>query len=155
MVRALTAMAMVLAVAGAVSAQETHNYVYQDGQRYSYELAVSELDQMQGRLAAELFTVLYLGTMDGVAQLVEVAGERYTVYECEIPCRYVKVMTFYQQEHLRTDYVKAAPGTVAYAAFEDVAAGALAPYVTTRNGEEVYSWVDEKDGIQRRPVPSE
>lgn len=138
------------------AAAQDHNYVLRDGMEYGYTVALSEDQRQSGQIGEQILAFMYLGSRDGKHQVMIRDGSLVTVMECEIPCMYVKSMTFLDQDYLRdtikVERFQAQRGSVIAAVMEDVANGRLAIAGSERNGKMHNIWMDARDGIKLYPA---
>jgi hypothetical protein len=70
--------------------------------------------------------------------------------ECEKPCEFIKIMTFYGDRHLKTERIRGNTGSLAQAVLEDAVSGELEPAVVSFGKRGPFSvWFDEKAGMVR------
>lgn len=148
----------VIAEAPPVAPKPTHYYAMQDGQKYGYERAISQEERNQGRAASELVMVSYAGEHDGKHQLFISEKFGKAVFECDTDCKYIKSMVFVQNEHIKTDYLKAGADSVAGAAMVDAINGQLNRATVSRKSDrskKYHVWFTEDKGMELTPVNQE
>lgn len=131
-----------------------HYYALHDGYDYGYEPAVSTEDANKGQVASGLLMVRYAGMRGGKYQAYVKEGSAITAIECGNPCDFLKVMTFYDGEHVRTERMRAVEGAMGWLVMADAINGKLSPWIGVKNGQKVNVWFDEKGGIQQIPISS-
>lgn len=131
---------------------KTHNYSLKDGYQYGYERAISTEDANQGKAASELLMVRYAGTKGGDFQAYVIDGSLIAVFQCSSPCEFIKIMTFMNYEHIKTDRMRAVEGTMGWSVMSDAINGKLDQYIGQRNGKNVHVWFDEKNGAISTPI---
>jgi len=134
-----------------VQSVPSHHYALQDGLEYGYEEAVSAAAQNQGQVASKLLMFKYLGMRDGVLQFHAKNGEFHIVFQCELPCDFVKQTVFYGMKPQNTEHIRAVEGSIVWALTRDAMNGFLKKYEKERNGKMQEIWFDES-GPKWRPV---
>lgn len=144
-------LAIMFAVASFGAYAQAHNYVLRDGMEYGYPRALTDEERKAGQLSEQIFTFMYLGSRDGKHQVLSRNGNSVDVLECEIPCRYVKGMSFVDMDYLRDNITVerfvAGPGSIISAVMDDIEAGQLAIAGTVRNGKPHTMWMDATKGL--------
>ena len=134
-----------------------HNYVMQDGMKYGYPAAISEVAGKSGQVAEQLVMALYAGEKDGKHQAHIMDGVTVTALECTKPCDYLKVMTYVDADYLRNkvkvEHIAAAKQSLGYLIMEDAIRGKLKQYGMGIEGKRYNMWVDERKGMQRTLMP--
>lgn len=147
----------VFAALSFVATAQDHNYVSRDGMEYLYPSALTPEQRQAGQVGEQILAYSYLGSRDGKHQVMMNEGSVYAVLECNIPCVYVKAMTFVENDpsgQILVQRFSAAPGSVVSAVMEDVAGGHLEVRTTERKGKKHSLWLDEKKGILYQLVKS-
>lgn len=126
-----------------------HEYSLKDGVEYGYERAVSAEEANQGKAASQLLMVRYAGTKGGDYQAYIKDGLVIAVFQCSNPCEFIKIMTYLDGEHVKTERMRATEGTVGWSVMADAINGKLQPYVGERNGRKFNVWFDERKGVQQ------
>lgn len=131
-----------------------HWYSMKDGYEYGYEQGISQDQQNAGQGAATLMMFKYAGQKDGMYQAYskDAASGAIVVAQCSNPCDFIKLMTFFQGEHLKTDRMKATEGTIGWLVMADAINGKLEQYVMDKNGKKAHVWFDEQKGVISTPV---
>lgn len=129
-----------------------HEYSLKDGYDYGYERAVSDEDAAKGKVASSLLMVRYAGARDGKFQAYIKDRATIAAFECANPCEFLKTMTFYDGDLMRTERTRAVEGSVGWSVMSDAINGKLSPWIGTRNGKKFNIWFDEKKGVQYFPV---
>lgn len=134
-----------------------HNYVMQDGMKYGYPSAISENDRNAGQVSEKLVMALYAGEKSGKHQAHLMDGSVVSVLECEPPCRYLKIMTFVDDDYLRdeikVEHIVAAPNSLGYSIMQDAMRGRLKQYAVGTKEKRYTVWMDERKGMQRTIMP--
>ncbi|TVO57550.1 hypothetical protein [Denitromonas halophila] len=150
---------MVFALLAALSltvAAQDHNYVMRDGMEYGYTMALTDEQRQAGQIGEQIIAFMYLGSREGKHQVLARDGSVVTVMECEVPCQFVKGMTFVDEDYLRdtikVDRFQAQPGTIIGAVMDDVANNQLAVAGTLRNGKKHTMWMDARKGMVFYPA---
>ena len=99
------------------------HYVMNDGLQYGYEPELSTNDANEGQKSSVLVMFQYAGKQGNRYQLVSTDSGFFQVLECENPCKWVKVDSYYDQELTKTERIKADEGTIIGGAFADAIAG--------------------------------
>ena len=160
----LVALLMVVAVSGCSQEQSSaeaaapaeivaaaptidHYYSLKDGLEYGYEQAVSLDAQNAGQVAGTLMMFKFAGENGGFYQAYnkDTSGA-ITVAECANPCEFIKVMMFYNGEHVNTERMRATEGTIGWLVMADAINGKLEQYQIDKNGKKYTVWFDEKKG---------
>lgn len=131
---------------------KAYNYSLKDGYDYGYERAISAEDASQGKAASELLMARYAGTKDGAYQAYIKDGLVVAVFQCSNPCEFIKIMTFVDGEHIKTDRMRATEGTIGWSIMADVINGQMEQYVGQQNGKKVHVWFDEQKGVVTTPI---
>jgi len=131
-----------------------HQYSMKDGFEYGYEQGLSENQQNAGQVASTLLMFKYAGQKDGAFQVYtkDAVNEVIAVMQCSNPCDFMKVMTFYQGENIKTERMRATEGSIGWAVMSDAINGKLQQYFVDKNGKKLAIWFDEKKGITSTPV---
>lgn len=128
-----------------------HNYAMKDGLEYGYEPALSADAQNAGQAASKLMMFKYAGEKDGKHQVYFKDGPNLIVAECSNPCDFVKTMQFFQQAHIKTERLRAAPELLIWLVLEDAMNGKLEQYHPTRDGKKYNVWFTE-EGPKQTPA---
>jgi len=134
---------------------KTHNYSLKDGYEYGYERAVSAVEQQRGQATSVLIMAKYAGQYEGKYQIYMKPPEQpgsVVVAECSNPCEFMKVMVFFQGEHVTTERMRTAPGIIGWMILEDAINGELEQYVAEKNGRKIVFRFDEKKGLITSPL---
>lgn len=151
---------MVFALLAALSltvAAQDHNYVSRDGMQYLYPSAITPQQRQAGQVGEQILAFSYLGSRGGKHQVMMNEGSVYAVMECDIPCVYVKSMSFIEgqsNDQILVQRFAAAPGSVISAVMQDVAGGHLEVRTSERKGKPHSVWLDEKKGLQYQLIQS-
>ncbi len=129
-----------------------HYYSMQDGLEYGYEAAISQDAANAGQVATKLMMFRYAGSQGAKHQVYSKDGATVLAIECSNPCDFIKMMTFFQGEHVSTDRIRATEGNLATMVIMDAVNGKLERFFTEKDGKKVAFWFDEKSGPQRIPV---
>lgn len=129
-----------------------HYYAMRDGYEYGYEKAISLDDANAGQVASKLVMFKYAGNIDNKYQVFMKEGLINTVAECNNPCEFVKIMSFYNGVHTATERIRASEENLATTILMDAINGKLERYVGARKGKKVNVWFDEVDGMQAIPI---
>ncbi len=131
-----------------------HWYSMKDGYEYGYEQAVSQDQANAGQVGSTLMMFKYAGQKDGIYQVYSTDSTTgaMTVAQCSNPCDFMKVMVFFQGEHIKTERLKAQEGMVGWYVMSDAINGKLEQYVGARNGKKVHVWFDEQSGLTSTPI---
>ncbi|WP_293934018.1 hypothetical protein [Iodobacter sp.] len=132
-----------------------HWYVMRDGSEYGYERVLSKNETDQGQAAGTLIMIKYAGQKNGKHQIYLQQKEEFDVFECNEPCDYIKTMTFYGDELIRTERLKFVPGTIAASAMMDAFNGQLEVVKVQKKSKpniDLNIWFSEKSGIVLTPV---
>ena len=132
-----------------------HHYSLKDGYEYGYEQAISQDAADSGQAASTLLMFKYAGTKDGVYQAyTKEASGAISVLQCNNPCDFLKIMVFYDGEHLKTERMKATEGTIGWSVISDAINGQLEQYVgeNKSTGQKLNVWFTEKDGLITKPL---
>lgn len=133
---------------------KTHNYSLKEGTEYGYDAGISNDAGNSGQVANKIIMIRFAGERAGKLQAFMQEKSVHTVMECERPCEIVKIMAFYQGEHVKTERIRANGGSLARIVMEDAMSGALKPSrMKGRNDSEMFSvWFDEQKGMTRTLV---
>ncbi len=124
-----------------------HHYSLKDGLEYGYEQAVSLDAQNAGQVAGKLMMFKFAGENGGLYQAYSKdASGAITVAECANPCEFIKVMVFYDGEHINTERMRATEGTIGWHVMADAINGKMEQYQIDKNGKKYTVWFDEKKG---------
>lgn len=133
-----------------------HFYVFRDGNKYGYQPVTSSMEATAGQSAIPLIMAHYFGRKGDTYQVDLMDGPFHNIVQCDRPCGYLKIMTFYKNEHERTEYIEAKFGTVAWTVLQDAMNGKLEIHTVeqnTSNGRQPhYIWADENKGPMLTPV---
>ncbi len=135
----------------AAPAKSDHYYSMRDGDEYGYERAISQDEQNQGQAANQLLMVKYAGQKDGKYQVYVQDKQTFGVFECSAQCDYIKSMTFFGKEHIKTERMKGGPESVAGAALTDAINGKLEQAKVAKKSDKskkMHIWFSEEDGIE-------
>lgn len=121
-----------------------HNYSMKDGFEYGYEQAISENDQKKGQAANELLMFKYAGQKNGQYQVYAKSGAFVTVAQCGNPCEFIKVMTFYQKSHIKTERLRAVDGMIGWMVLQDAINGHMEQWKSEKNGKKGSMWFTEE-----------
>ena len=133
-------------------AQIDHYYSMKDGFEYGYEAAISQDAAAAGQVAAKLMMFKYAGNKEGKYQVYSKEGATALVAECGNPCDYIKIMTFFQGEHVNTDRLRATEGNIATMVIMDAINGKMEQFIAEKNGKKATVWFDEKLGVKATPI---
>lgn len=132
-----------------------HNYSLKDGYEYGYERDVSADEQNRGQAANALMMARFAGKIDGKYQVFMKSSEDHNgtlVVECTNPCEFMKIMAFYQGQHVKTERVRVTPDIIGWSILEDAINGQMQQFVEDRDGRKYTIWFDENKGMQRNQV---
>jgi hypothetical protein len=130
-----------------------HHYVLKEGMQYGYESGISNTAAKDGQVASKIMMVRFAGEQDGRLQAFAQEKDVYTVLECERPCEFVKLMTFFGSRNIKTERIRANPGSVANAVMADAMAGELER--STLKGTPPFTvWFDEHRGMIKTRLPA-
>jgi hypothetical protein len=133
-----------------------HYYEVVEDMAYGYTAALSLEDKQRGVAAPKVLMFRYAGMRDGKHQVHQSDGMRFTAIECSNPCEVLKIMTFIDQDYLRSqvhvERMKNMPGSIANRVFEDALKGKLKTYGIGRGKNNFQPWVDEKAGYREHLV---
>lgn len=140
-----TAPAEIFAAAPAIE----HHYSFKDGLEYGYEQAVSLDAQNAGQVAGTLMMFKFAGENGGLYQAYSKdASGAITVAECANPCEFIKVMVFYDGDHISTERMRATEGTIGWLVMSDAINGKMDQYLFDKDGKKHSVWFDENIGPQ-------
>lgn len=149
-------IALATGSAFAGSDSENHYYVMKDGTKYGYAAAISEQEKAAGIGATKLTVFRYLGKKDKTIQIETQDGDFHSVLECTVPCEHIKVMQFYGDDHVDTEYLQSVPGTIGWMAMRDAIYGNLEQTTFERpEGDDTVTvsiWVTEENGPIYTPL---
>ncbi len=131
-----------------------HFYTMRDGFEYGYERTLSSNEINNGQAATTLVMIRYAGNKNGKHQIYNEDNGVFSVFECSVPCEFVKSMVFVDGEHVRTERMRAA-GTIAEAALLDAQNGKLEQAERKRKSQpnkSYHLWFDEDNGPQLTPI---
>jgi hypothetical protein len=129
-----------------------HYYSVEDGGEYGYEPGVSQDDQHNGTGAKSLIMFRYAGLRDAQYQVYSKYGPVVTALQCENPCEFIKIMTFYNGTFVKKEMLRATEGTIGWLAISDAINGFMKAYVAGKQGKEYSLHFDEKHGVQKLPA---
>lgn len=130
-----------------------HYYSMRDGKEYGYESELSQQDKSKGIGANSLTMVRYAGSRGDKFQAFSYKNGTYSVLECQIPCEYVKVMTFSNGEHIQTERMKVSEGIIGWSIMQDAIDGKLEQSIHISQDKKKRStlWFSEENGIELIP----
>jgi hypothetical protein len=133
-----------------------HFYSLKEGNEYGYEHAISDDEQNKGQAAARLTMFKFAGVQDGRYQVYTKNKSVIQVIECDKECKFIKVMTFVNGNHMQTERIAGGNGSIASSVMQDAINGRLERAVTTSktDGSRKYVWFSEDNGISYTPVPN-
>lgn len=129
-------------------AEPDHWYSMNDGMQYGYEMGISDDARRAGQVAPSLIMAYYAGHKDNRYQAHMIDGLSVSSVECESPCKYLKVMTFYDNDLINVEHVVAAYGSIGYMIMQDAMHGKLRQYGRGIDGKRYTVWADEENGIK-------
>lgn len=130
-----------------------HYYSMKDGHEYGYELAVSQDASNAGQVAETLIMFKFAGEKDGAYQAyTKESTGAISVVQCNNPCDFMKVMVFFNGEHIKTDRLKATEGSIGWLVMADAINGKMQQYVGDKNGKKVHVWFAEQGGMQSTQI---
>lgn len=129
-----------------------HYYSLKDGYEYGYEQGISEEDAKRGQLVNNLLMFRYAGQRDGMHQVYMTSGQEVAVFECSNPCEFMKAISFWGDQPVKMERMRATPGSIGWSVMTDAINGKLDTYTTEQNGRRVNVWFHDKKGIQTFPV---
>lgn len=121
--------------------EESHYYsVHSDGE-YGYERALSEDDKKAGQVASTVMLFKYLGTKNGLYQVMHTESEGVdVVIECENPCKFMRAYTLVDYKQARKEMIAATAGTIGSMVIADAIGGKLQPYIFGDEGLQHTMW---------------
>jgi hypothetical protein len=146
-----------VAQATAPAIVRNHNYSLKDGLSYGYERMVTVDETNNGQAASSLLMAKFAGKREGKYQVFmddDQSTDTFIVIECTASCDFLKSMLFYQGQYVRSERIRAAPGTIGWMMLEDAINGDLEQYESEDGGKKYSIWFDEKKGIIEQPVSS-
>jgi hypothetical protein len=123
------------------------HYSLKENQQYGYEPALTDEDKTSGKVSVPLIMFKFSGERDGVYQAYTSNGRVHNVIECSGACEFLKVMTFFGSEHIKTERMRRVDGAIGSLVMSDAMDELLEPYKTKRNGKLFNVWWDEAQGL--------
>ncbi|WP_028008659.1 hypothetical protein [Solimonas flava] len=156
-----------------VAAPKTHVYAVREKLEYGYERALSQNDTSAGTAVAPLVMARYLGKRGNIHQVLVGKGVGSMLVQCETPCEYLKIATYYNGRYRDATFIRNEPGIVASGIMDDAMSGELEPYYAEnsyptytgryRNKKEIITkttqrwslWVDDDGNVDRKEISKE